>query len=113
MWPSLEPGDLRHVIQIQQRTTAPDPFGQPQPTWTTVLNTWSKIETLTLRELYQSGQFTSQVTHTITLRFPAVTISPGMRAVFAGHTYIVQAANNLEQRNTVLQLLVLELNEAE
>jgi SPP1 family predicted phage head-tail adaptor len=113
MWPSLEPGELRHRIQIQQQTSSPDGFGQPQPTWTTIVDAWARIEALSEKELYQNGQLTSQVSHTITLRYPAgATVTAGMRVTYGSHVYHVQAANNLEQRNTVLKLLVLEINAA-
>ena len=112
-WPSLEPGKLRHRVQIQQQSATPDAYGQPQLTWTTILTTWSQIQVVTQRELYQSGALTSQVTHTITMRWPSVSISAGMRVVFGSHIYQIQAPNNIEERNVILKLMCLEPNGAE
>jgi len=112
-WPCLNPSDLRHSVQIQSQSTDSDALGQPLQTWTTILTAQASIEAVKQNELYQAGQLTSQVTHTITLRWPPVSISAGMRAVYGAHVYKIQAVNNIEERNVVLKLLVLELNGAE
>ena len=113
-WPSVNPAELRHSIQVQSQSSTPDSFGQPQQTWTTILTTWARIEALTERELDQADQLTSQVTHTITMRYPSgVSITPGMRAVFGSHIYKIQTANNVDERNVVLKLMCLALNDSE
>ena len=112
-WPRLNPSDLRHTVQIQSQSTDTDSFGQPLQTWTTILTARVSIEAIKQAELYQAGQLTSQVTHLITLRWPAVNITAGMRALYGSHIYKIQAVINVEERNIVLKLLVLEINGTE
>ena len=109
---SLAAGRLRHTVALEQPSTVPDSFGQPVESWTTVWQGRAAIETVTARELYQSGQFTDQISHIVTMRWPgpAVPLATGMRVSFGSHAYKVQAVNNILERNRVVELLVLELN---
>jgi SPP1 family predicted phage head-tail adaptor len=108
----IKSGDLRHQIQIQQRATAQDATGQPVSSgWTTIRTTFAKIATIGSRDDYQVGQFSAQVTHTITIRYtPNPEITPGMQVVFGGHTYIIQAIDNSELRGIRVNLMCLEIN---
>ena len=108
----LPAGSLRNLISIEQSSTTPDSFGQPLNTWTAVLQTRAAINFVNNREIYQADQLTEQVSHKVTIRWPGglVSIVPGMRVVFGSHVYKVQAVNNVQQRNRVLEILVLELN---
>lgn len=116
-WPSLEPGKLRHQVQIQQRSTTQDQYGQELETWTTILTKWARIEAAKESEIYQSGALTSRVTHTITVRWDSTQIAPGMRVLytssFGNHYYQIQNVTNIEERNVVAILDCLELDEAE
>ena len=110
---ALPAGSLRHSIAVQSLSTKPDSFGQPQRTWTTILVARASIEAVLAREMYQSAQFTGQITHTVTLRWPgaAVSIAPGMQVVYGAHTYKIQTVENVLERNRVLKLMCLSLND--
>jgi len=107
---AIAPGELRSLIQIQSQSSTPDDFGQSLETWTTVLTAWASIKAVTLSEAFQPNQFTSQVTHIIKMRWTAVPISGGMRAVYGTHIYKIQAPENVDERNLVLKLRALEIN---
>jgi SPP1 family predicted phage head-tail adaptor len=109
-WLTVNPGELRHLVELQQQTTAPDTVGQPQPTWTTIRTAYAAIAVATQKETWQPSQFTSDVTHTIKLRWTLTTIRPAMRVVYGTHVYQIQAVDNVLQKNLVLRLLVQELN---
>jgi SPP1 family predicted phage head-tail adaptor len=108
---AIPSGAMRHEIQIQQQTTTPDSFGQPQPTWTTVLTAMAAFATLSEREVYQL-QFTAQVTHRITVRWPgtSIGIAGGMRVLFGTRVFLIQTPDNVQERNRVLHLMCLEIN---
>lgn len=121
-WPTINPGILRHKVQIQVQTQDRDSFGQPLNVWTTILTLPAEVRTSTGKELFQTGQFTAQVSHTITVRWQPQLIAPGMRALFtdnAGaspptyHVYKIQWVDNVEQRNVLLKIYCLELNSPE
>lgn len=113
-WPSVNPGTLRHRVQLQQKSASQDAAGQPLTTWTTVLTTWARIEAITLREMFQANQLVSQISHTITMRYQStVPVAPGMQILFGTHTYTVQAVNNIEERGVLLRLLCLQIGAVE
>jgi SPP1 family predicted phage head-tail adaptor len=108
-WPSINPGELRHRVQIQQESTLPDSFGQPQSTWTTVLTTWARIRAASQREQFQANALVAQITHTITMRYQsAVAIAPGMRILFGSRIFTIQVPVNVEERNVLIDVMCLE-----
>lgn len=109
-WPSVEPGELRHLIEIQDRSTTSDSFGQPQQIWGTVSTCMAGINIVTMREAFGSNQLTSQSSDIWTARWTPVSIQPGMRIVFRGETFLVQAINNVDKRNVLLHILCLQIN---
>ena len=114
-WPSRDPAQFRHQIKIQAQTSVPDEFGQPQPIWTTVWRAHASIKSAIEQEAYQSGEFFERVIHLITIRYPrnCVTLSPGMRVLYASHTYLVQDFNNMEERDIFLELRCLAIDEVQ
>ena len=113
MLTTIDPGSLRHQIQIQRQSSTLDSFGQPQASWTTIATAWAAIAVATQRELFGSGQLASQVTHVVTTRYQSVGLKAGLRVVYAGHIYQVQALNNIDQRQNWVKLLCLEVNGTE
>jgi SPP1 family predicted phage head-tail adaptor len=108
----IRAGDLRHQVQIQQRSTQQDELGGQITVWQTIRTTFARIATVGTKDDYQAGQFSAQVSHTITVRAyaGATEILPGMQVVFGSHTYIIQAIDNAEMRNIYLNLICLEIN---
>lgn len=109
---SLPAGALRHSISVEQRTVNSDSFGQPLETWNSILVTRASIEMATQKEVYQAGLLAEQVTHIITIRWPGslTLLTTGNRVRFGSHLYTVQAVENIQERNRVVRLFVLEVN---
>jgi head-tail adaptor len=116
-------GALRNAIQIQAQGPKQDSSGQPSndPTnWSTVLSCFAAIETENMREIYQDG-FVSQVVHRITIRWPGPTVPilANMRVVVdpvpggLSSVYEVQAVENVQQRNRVVRMTCLEIDNAQ
>lgn len=104
----IEPGKLRHNIVIQSPSTTRDASGQPGATWSVLLTTCASIEStssLTFKFSFQNNTLASESTDCITMRFnPSAVIAPGMRVVFGDLTYLINAVNNVQERNRVLIL---------
>lgn len=113
VYPAIEPGKLRHFMAIESPTTSRDAYGQPVPgTWNLVRSGWFSIEEVRGREAYQGGQFTSLVSHLITGRWTAVNVTAAMRVVKSnGQVYKIQSVDNVDQRNVVIRLMCLAINE--
>jgi SPP1 family predicted phage head-tail adaptor len=112
-WPGFNPSQLRHQVTIQQKSTTPTPTGSPQAAWSTVLTCWAGIMTLASKEAFQTGGFSGQMTHRISIRWPGpdVAITAGMQVLFGSRAFTIQAPpENVQERNVVLHLLCLELS---
>jgi SPP1 family predicted phage head-tail adaptor len=109
-WPSINPGLLRHQIQIEAQTTATDGAGQRQDVWTVAFGAYAAIDALSWKELFQAGQDTSQVTHIVTLRWTNDPIFPGMQVIFGARRFRIQSVENVQELNVLVKLLCLELN---
>lgn len=106
----VQPGELRHSVQIQQLQGGQASDGSPTQSWTTVLSPMAAIMTASSREVYQAAQFTAQVSHVLKIRWTAVPLSGGMQVLYGSRTFKVQAIENVLERNRVLMLHCLELN---
>lgn len=107
----LTAGQLRHQVDIQQRGTGVDSFGQQTATWTSVGLTWAKVEPLSGREQLAAGMVRAEVSHKITMRSRSIFNDPKVaakyRIVYAGRYFNISASLNLEERGrwTVLECL--------
>lgn len=112
----IPPGYCRFQVSVQMRSTTKDGGGDSTETWTDALTALAGITTQTQREAYQNGaaaQLVEQVVHIVTFRYPtpAVTIAGGMRVIFGARKFAVQTTENVQERNRVLHLMCLEVNE--
>ena len=113
---AVQAGSLRHAVSVQALSIIPDSFGEPKQIWSTVLQARAAIETASSREIYEVGQFTGQVTHTITMRWPgsaAVKIVPGMQVTCDGHVYKIQTVDNMRGLNRLLKIMALSLDDSQ
>lgn len=119
----MEPGALRHKIQIQAPVQSDDPFAPtPDGGWSTVATTYAKIETAQQAAKYMPGLGTDgmQVTHVITIRFPGnrYTVAAGYRISFTyqgvtSYYSVNKGIINPDMMNRMLMLLVFEIDPAQ
>jgi SPP1 family predicted phage head-tail adaptor len=116
-WLGINPSQLRHQVQIQsQQTTVGATGGQTSAGWSTIRTPFAGIESAGEKEDYQAGEFSSQVTDIITIRYAATpAITGGMRVLFnesngTQHAYLIQAVDNVKKRNILLKLMCLEID---
>ena len=107
----MRAGEMNRRVQIQQQTPARDEFGQPQQVWTDVVSCWARIRAVTGKQVYAASGFTSELSHAITIRKPAVTVRSSMRVLYRSRVWIVQAVSNPDEGTRELILMCLELNE--
>jgi SPP1 family predicted phage head-tail adaptor len=123
MWPyphnrnrnpfSIPGGAKRHFVTVQTLSTTTDATGGQVPSDPTpVLSCMAAINTLSEREAYQTGQFSSQVTHRVSIDWPGPTpvLYAGMQVVFGMRLFQVQAIDNVQERNRTLHLMCLEID---
>jgi len=107
----MRAGQLRHRLQLQSATTAPDDFGQPIPTWSTYADVWGEVRPLTGRERYTAQQVQSSLSHQVRIRYRGgVAETHRVRWVDKATIKIldINAVLNTEQRDRELLLLCSE-----
>ncbi len=118
---AIEPGELRQAIQIQVQTTAQDTLGGQIEDWATFLTTRAAIYTGAAvpdirskqpRENYQDGQFSSEITHVMKIRWPgsAVILLGGQRVLYRTRIFVLQNIENIQERDRILLLYCIEIN---
>jgi head-tail adaptor len=112
----IQPGELRHKVQIQAQTDTRDAAGKPVATWAVVLNTRAKIDGpagKTYKESFTNNALSSQSSDFITIRWPgaAITIEPGMRVILGDNIYLIQVVDNVLHRNRKVNLACLHIDE--
>lgn len=107
-------GELRHQIAIEQ----PE-YAQPGRTgmsitpaaWQAVRNTRAAIYTAGSRETSMAAQVVSQVSHVVKVRWAPQAILANYRVVFGNRFFTVQYVENVAERNRVLLLYCLEVDQ--
>jgi SPP1 family predicted phage head-tail adaptor len=108
----MQAGLLRKRLQLQQRTTGQDAFGQQQLTWSTVATVWGQIESLSGNQLKKAQSIYNQVTHRVTARwqptFSDVRQVGSFRILYGARIFDVGASINPDERNRTVELLCEE-----
>ena len=106
----LDPGTLNRRIAIEAPGTQQDAYGQPQQTWTQILNCYASINAASSKEVYAAAGFVQQLSHVIRIRFVTTPINNGMRVLYGSRSFDVQAAVDPDESRVVLVLYCLERN---
>jgi SPP1 family predicted phage head-tail adaptor len=110
----ISAGSLRHSVTIQAPTSTRDAYGQVSTTWSAVHTTRASVRESAQREVLQSDELSSQVTHMVTIRYPgsSIRIVSGYRVVTATKLFTIQAVSNVLERNRVVNLQCISIDEA-
>jgi SPP1 family predicted phage head-tail adaptor len=107
-WPAVNPGELVHWITLLQQTVTTDVSGATAA-WAPFLSTWAKIEPVKGTDVIKSGQITTQLYLTITIRWQGG-IQPNMRVTRRNYAYVIQSVENPGERDVLLILNCVGLN---
>ena len=82
----LNPGDLRHRLELQEQQAIVSPEGEHLGTqWVTVAKVWGNVQALSAKELVEAQAMQSEVVARITIR--ARHILPTWRILHRGTVY--------------------------
>ena len=109
----LRIGQLRHRIQIEQRSNTQDPdYGSQLDTWSAVKSLWAYVEPLDAKEVFNTQNWTSVVNHMITIRYDALFAdtrnAAAYRATYNGRAFNIHGVINIDERNRVMVLAASE-----
>lgn len=89
----MSAGKLRHRIDLQQRSTTKDDFGQVVPgAWTVVAQVWAHVVHLSGIESIKSGADTSTTRASVRIRHRRG-IDAGMQLIHDGRAYDIKGVN--------------------
>ncbi|SRR6266851_4234362 len=118
----IQVGKLRHRLALVQPRNAQDSMGGANlHDNVTVATLWGQIEAFTgYHDGLIASEITSVITHKITIRNPGFPVLSKMQVWFQGslslnskvRQFEIQAVLNPDERNKLLYLLCIELNES-
>ena len=100
-------GQLRHRLEIQEKRSVMDEWGNQVSEWFTVATAWAAIEPIRGEEYWAAGAQRGETIHRVTMRYvPGVT--PEHRLLFGDRILEIESTLNLEERSRLLELLCKE-----
>jgi SPP1 family predicted phage head-tail adaptor len=108
----LRSGDLNRRVNLEQRSSTRDSFGEELLTWSDLMTVWAEIQPLSGRELELAQKMASEVSHRITIRYQSsltdTRMVAGLRALYKARVFNIVAVLNEDEANVRLQLLASE-----
>ncbi|MCL6443924.1 MAG: phage head closure protein [Alicyclobacillus sp.] len=104
----MDPGQLRHRLTLQKRTSTTSANGWPTETdWQDVATVWAAIVPVKGKEFWAAAAVNMQDTVQITIRYRA-DVTPNMRGVWNGHIYNFIAVQDSKTDHTQLVITARE-----
>lgn len=108
----MQAGQLRKRIELQQRSSSQDGYGQQLTSWTTLFTTWAAIEPVSGAQLDRARSIYNETSHKVTVRWRAqlndIKQVGSYRVLYAGRVFDVGASMNQDERNRTVVLLCAE-----
>jgi len=100
-------GQLRHRLEIQEKKSVKDEWGNQVSEWFTVATAWAAIEPIRGEEYWAAGAQQGETIHRVTMRYvPCVT--PKHLLLFGDRILEIESTLNLAERSRLVELLCKE-----
>ncbi len=99
--------ELRHSIEIQEKTQVADGMGGFTETWAKLHGTWAAIWPVNAKETRENMRLEANITHNIRIRY-RTGINHTMIIVFGSRTFEIKGIINVDERNIWLDLVCNE-----
>lgn len=109
----VQAGKYRYPAQIQQRQKAQDSYGATINDWVTVLNTRVGVSPMSGREFFEQKVENPELFHRVFMRYVRNVVTPDMRVLYDGRTFLIDAVIDYQEKHQELQLICRELIENE
>lgn len=104
----MRAGKLRHLIDIEQRSTGQDVAGQQLGTWTPVVSRiYANVKPVRTEEPLNAAALRGRVTHEVELRYRAG-VTAAMRVKFGTRYFDIIGVRDTEERHRQLFLDCVE-----
>jgi len=99
----LNPGRLRHRVELHAATTTRDGYGQPKETFAKYADVWASIESLSGREFVQAEQVNGEITHKVIIRHQSDLVRTD-RIIYGTRIFEIVRILNIEERGRYQEL---------
>lgn len=110
-WPQIDPGKMIHRVWILHKVESDDISGVVVSYPVLYGPLWAEIQTISGREQIQSGQTTTQSIRLVKIYFQPGIFNNMRVQTDTGSTYYIQSIDNPDERNIVLILTCMGLDE--
>lgn len=101
----IDPGEFRHLIEIQRLISGEDKENRPKESWETVLRPRAKILKSSGEENVIAKGVSSKIVKTFCIRFPRnIKVTNADRVLYEGTPYNIIYPDNVEGRNIYLEI---------
>jgi SPP1 family predicted phage head-tail adaptor len=104
---AIDPGRLRHRVQVQTRAATTDDMGQAAEQWATVLTVWAEALPLRGREFFAAAQVQQEHSVKFTMRWRPE-LKPTARIVWRGQVYDITGVTDLGGRGAWAEVMALQ-----
>lgn len=105
----MNPGQLKHKIDIEVEATTQNSYGEPTQIWSSFLSgIFVSIEPLSGREFFAADMVQSEITHKVKMRYISG-ILPKMRIKYGSRYFYIESVINVKEINKELLLMCREL----
>jgi SPP1 family predicted phage head-tail adaptor len=111
IWPTLNPGDLRHRVTILAEAVTVNAAGT-DTVLSPVITAWAKIEPMKGTDVVRSGQDITQLPVIVSMYYDA-RVQSKMQLQTINGLYVIQAIRNVLELNAVMELTCLAIAGAE
>ena len=103
----LDPGKLRHAMELQQAVLTPDELGGQTEIWQTVATLWAHLEPASASPVRRADGEEAEVTHRVVLRADG-RVQRGMRLVKDTRIFAIRTVRDLDETGRYLLCLTRE-----
>jgi len=104
----MNPGRLRHKINIEQELTTQNTYGEPTQEWVPFLSgLYCSIEPIRGKEYFASDMTQAEVSHRVRMRFVSG-IHPKQRIKYCNRYFDILDVINVLEKNKDLELMCRE-----
>ena len=107
----LDPGKLRHRVELQRYTIASDAIGNQLPSWQTVQTLWAGVNSLYGQEYWAAAAQGQQNTVVFVMRYSPLLGQllrdgelTGWRLFFEGQPYNIKSCDDVEFQHILVKI---------
>jgi SPP1 family predicted phage head-tail adaptor len=98
---TIDPGELRAELALEQAVTAPDGAGGFTETWTQIATVFARLQPIVVREKFGADQTIEEVMHRVTIRHRP-DVASGMRFVLGDRTLAILTVHDPDETGRYL-----------